>query len=131
MSDVNSVLFTVLLVMGSALIAVIIAVVFRVAKAVDAVQTELGALNRTVVPLLERINVLAESTQQTLASLTRHSEALGETFDNLRAVSGNVRRLEEIVQDQIEPTLRSFASLIASVRRGLQSFIDQWMGGRR
>jgi uncharacterized protein YoxC len=131
MSDVNSVLLSILLILGCGLVVVVTAMILRVTRTVDALQQEIRQLNGSVVPLLERVNALAEDVQGALARLSEHDDALADTLGNFRAVSRNVRNLEEMLQEQIEPSLRAAATLIGSIRRGLESFVRSWAGPRR
>jgi hypothetical protein len=126
MTDMNSIFLSILLVLGSALIVVIILLIVRVSKTVAELQNDLTTLNKTLVPLLERIDTLAESTKASLDSFAAHGDALGVTLENIRTVSGNIRKLEEIVQVEIEPSLRGLASLLRGFQRGIQTFADNW-----
>lgn len=126
MSDLNSVLLTVLLLLGSALIVVLIFIAFRAVKMLDGVQHEITKLNDSMIPLLDGIRSLSERADGTLSMLDRNSDAITDSVNAIRRVTGNIERLENIVQSEIEPTLVDFASVIGSARKGVQAFISSW-----
>ncbi|MBI5647897.1 MAG: hypothetical protein HY962_13285 [Ignavibacteriae bacterium] len=130
MSELNSTLLSVLLVLGSGLIVTIIIVISRITRTVAELQAELTRTTQTVLPLVERINALTASVEQTLAVVNENRQAVAETVDYMRGITRNVYRLQQIVVDRIEPPLLEFASIVSSVTSGLKSFTDTWRRGR-
>jgi hypothetical protein len=126
MTGMNATLLSILLVLGSFLIVVIIFLIFRVAKTVAALQQEVTSLNSKMVPLLERIATLTDSTQQTMEMIAENRDAISATVENFRKVSRNILRLEEILQRQVEPSLIGLASVLGGLRKGIQTFSDSW-----
>jgi hypothetical protein len=126
MTGVNSTLLSILLGLGSILVVIIIFLIFRVAKTVAALQLEVTQLNRSILPLLERIATLTDSTQQAMEVITENRESITAATENFRKVSRNILRLEEILQRQVEPSLIGFASVLGGLRKGIQTFSDSW-----
>jgi hypothetical protein len=126
MTGINSTLLSILLMLGSCLIVVIVFLIVRVAKTVATLQEEMTTLNRSILPLLERIAALTDTTQQAMEIIAENRDAIATTVDNARKVSRNVLRLEEILQRQVEPSLIGIASVLGGLRKGLQTFADSW-----
>ena len=126
MTSINSTLLSVLLTLGSVLIVVIIYLIFRIARTVTALQAEVRSLNSAMLPLLERVSALAESTHETLEIVSEHRDTIGATVENFRKLSRNILRLEEILQRQVEPSLVGLASVLGGIRKGIQTFSESW-----
>ena len=126
MTDLNSTLLSILLILGSVLIVVIMYFVFRMSKTISALQHEVTTLNMSIAPLLERITHLTDSTHTAMEMITEYRDAIGVTIENFRKLSRNVLRLEEILQRQVEPSVVGLASVIGSMRKGIQSFSESW-----
>ena len=126
MTELNSTLLSVILILGTLLIVVVIFVIVRVSKTIGTMQVEITQLTDTVIPLVERMSDLTQQVEQTVAIVTQHADGIAESVDNIRRVTRNIARLQQIVQDQIEPPLMEFASLLAGVRRGVNTFAERW-----
>lgn len=130
MTDVNSVLFSLLLLAGLALASTLIYVLYRLSQTLRVLEHEVTTLTRTVAPLLEKAESLTEQADATLRMFQEHREALAVSVEYIRKTAGNIYRLENIIQEQVEPSLQGIASVLAGARRGLAAFIDTWRRGR-
>jgi peptidoglycan hydrolase CwlO-like protein len=126
MSELNSTLLSVILLLGACFIVAAIIVLFRITKTIASMQTELTALTRTVIPLVERMNSLTVQVEDTLEIVTEHRNGIAESIDNIRRVTRNIARIQQLVQNQIEPPLAEFASLLAGIRKGVGTFAERW-----
>lgn len=126
MSDLNSTLLSVILLLGACFIVAAIVVLFRITKTIASMQTEMTALTRTVIPLVERMNALTVQVEGTLEIVTEHRNGIAESIDNIRRVTRNIARLQQLVQNQIEPPLAEFASLLSGLRKGVSTFAERW-----
>jgi peptidoglycan hydrolase CwlO-like protein len=126
MTELNSTLLSVILLLGACFIVAAIVVLFRITKTIGTMQAELTALTRTVIPLVERMNSLTVQVEETLEIVTEHRNGITESVDNIRRVTRNIARLQQLVQEQIEPPLVEFASLLAGLRKGVGTFAERW-----
>jgi peptidoglycan hydrolase CwlO-like protein len=126
MSELNSTLLSVILLLGACFIVAAIIVLFRITKTIASMQTELTALTRTVIPLVERMNSLTVQVEDTLEIVTEHRNGIAESIDNIRRVTRNIARIQQLVQNQIKPPLAEFASLLAGIRKGVGTFAERW-----
>ena len=126
MDALNGVLLSGLLVLAMGLIITMFVVLLRVSKTIAFLQKELAELNLSIVPLLKRLDTLAEKAEDTLVEFSEHKESLADSVEYIRKITRNVYRLEHIVQEQIEPSLLSFASVLSGIRKGIQGFADSW-----
>ena len=126
MTELNSTLLSVILLLGACFIVAAIVVLFRITKSIANMQIELTALTRTVIPLVERMNSLTVQVEETLEIVTEHRNGIAESIETIRRVTRNVARLQQLVQDQIEPPLAEFASLLMGVRKGVVTFAERW-----
>ena len=126
MTELNSTLLSVVLLLGTLLIVAVIIIIIRIAKTIGTMQAEITTLTRTVVPLVERMNSLTVQVERTLEIVSEHRSAITESVENIRRVTRNIARVQQLVQDQIEPPLAEFASLLSGIRRGVTTFVDRW-----
>lgn len=130
MSALNDTLLTIVLILGSGLMVVGIIVLYRVGQAVKSMQSQIGDLNQHLLPLIDRASTLSERATETIEIFTEQREGIAESVNNIRKVTANIHHLEQMVQDEIEPGLTSFLTMLRGFRKGIQSFSDQWRRSR-
>lgn len=130
MSEFNSTLVSLLLLSGIVLAGALVYVLLRLVSTLRVLEHEVTTLTETVKPLLEKAERLTERADLTLAMFQEHRDALSASVEYIRKVTANVYRLQNIVQQQVEPSLTSFASMLGGARRGIATFIETWRRSR-
>lgn len=130
MSELNSTLVSLLLLSGIVLAGALVYVLLRLVSTLRVLEREVTTLTGTLSPLLEKADRLTERAEETLVMFQEHRDSLAASVENIRRVTANVYRLQNIVQQQVEPSLTSFASMLGSARRGIATFIETWKRGR-
>jgi predicted nucleic acid-binding Zn-ribbon protein len=122
MDTVLDILSSVLLFGGIALIVVLIIVLFRLKNGIDQLIAEVRHIRTKSEPILDKVEAVASKTEEVLEMLTENREALTETTAYLRNTAANIYRLEQMLQEHIEPTLLFVVRKISGVRKGIEAF---------
>jgi peptidoglycan hydrolase CwlO-like protein len=126
MTDLNSILLSVLIFSGIAFIGVAVYVLFRIAKTIDATKLEIMELNHAVVPLLEKVDSMVQQAGEALSMLNENREDIGKAVANIRQVTQHISHIERLVFDKIEPSIFGLASLLSGLNKGARTFVENW-----
>lgn len=126
MSDLLNIGLFLLIICGCVLIVYLVYVLRHVVETIGVLRTEITALRSELAPGIRSLTQLADETRETLELFEPHREALGAAVDNVKRLTGNVVRLQELVVDRIEPPLAEAASLLTGVMKGWRAFAETW-----
>jgi Na+-transporting methylmalonyl-CoA/oxaloacetate decarboxylase gamma subunit len=126
MAETQNILLILLTVGGIALTIVLIAVLFRILNLLQHVMQDIRRLSDEAVPTLKQLQQVAERTDEALQVITDNKLAVAEAVGNLRKVTENIYRLENILQEQVEPTFVSIANRLSGFRKGIDTFFAAW-----
>jgi uncharacterized protein YoxC len=126
MSDMNSILLSILLIAGTILIVVVIRTLIKLSSTIVSMKTEMEDIKNTLVPMIKNVDMLTVRLDQTVRDINGYKAQVEASLNNIRKVTDNIYRLEAAVQQRIEPGLLRFASMFEKVQRGVSRFMDNW-----
>jgi uncharacterized protein YoxC len=126
MEVLQNILILMLLLAGVVLIVVLTKVLLRVGRTIEEMKKELMLLNSEIRPLVHRLERVAEQGEAAVAILNESRDGIRTAVANVRWMSERTRALYEMVHTQIEPPLRAFATTLAGLRRGVDTFSTTW-----
>jgi uncharacterized protein YoxC len=126
MDVLQNILVLLLLLAGVMLIIVLTKVLLRVGRTIEEMKKEFLLLNSEILPLVHRLERVAEQGEAAIAILNESRESVRTAVANVRWMSERTRALYEMVHTQIEPPLRGLASTLAGLRRGVDTFSATW-----
>jgi len=124
MDVIQDLLWILLLSGGIVLVIVIIVVLLRLKNSIESLLQEITRFGQRTEPVLEKLESVAEKTEEALNMITENREALREATGYIRSVAANIYRLENTLQEQIEPSVNALARRLMGFRRGVESFLD-------
>jgi len=126
MAETQDILLLLLTEGGIALTIVLIAVLVRVLKLLQRVTHDIRRLSDEAVPTLKNMQQTAQRTDEALTVITDNRQTITTAVDNLRKVTENIYRLENTLQEQVEPTIISLANRLSGIRKGIDTFVEAW-----
>ncbi|MCZ7555811.1 MAG: hypothetical protein M5R41_05345 [Bacteroidia bacterium] len=124
MDVIQNLLWIVLLAGGIALVVVLIMVLLRLKSSIELLLQEVQRFGDRTEPILEKLEKVAVKTEEALEMITENREALSEATGYIRKVAANIYRIENALQEQIEPSVMALARRLSGVRRGIETFLD-------
>ena len=126
MEALQDILLILLTLAGVILLFVLVSVLLRAQKLLQGVNENMQRISDEAVPTLKNLQQVSERTEEALRVITDNREKVTEAVDNLRKVTENIYRLENILQEQVEPTVVSLANRLAGLRKGIEPFFAAW-----
>lgn len=130
MDTLQDILLLLLLIGGLALVGVLISVLLSVRKTLETIASDIRRLSDETMPVLGSIQETVERTGEALTVITENRENIAAATRNVRKVTENIYRLENLLQEQVEPGVAGLARRLAGLRRGIDTFLAQWRQGR-
>lgn len=126
MEALQDILLILLTLAGVILLVVLTSVLLRTQKLLQGVNENMQRISDEAVPTLKNLQQVSERTEEALTVITDNREKVTEAVDNLRKVTENIYRLENILQEQVEPTVVSLANRLSGLRKGIDTFFAAW-----
>ncbi len=130
MATLQNVLLILLSVGGVVLIIILTVVLLRIARLLQQATEDLRRIGDETVPTLKRLQQVADRTDEALTVITDNRASVTQAVDNLRKVTENIYRLENILQEQVEPAVTGIAQRLAGFRRGIDTFLETYRNRR-
>lgn len=128
MDTLQDILLVLLTGAGVILLFVLIRVLLRAQRLLQGVDANVRRISDEAVPTLRNLQQVTERTEEALRVITDNREKVTAAVDNLHKVTENIYRLENILQQQVEPTVVSLANRLAGLRKGIDTFFASWRG---
>ncbi|PLX31071.1 MAG: hypothetical protein C0600_06530 [Ignavibacteria bacterium] len=126
MDVLQDILLILLTLAGVIVLFVLVSVLLRAQKVLQDVNESVQKISDEAVPTLRSIQQVSDRTEEALRVVTDNREKVTEAVDNLRKVTENIYRLENILQQQVEPTFVSLANRLAGIRKAIDTFFAYW-----
>ncbi|MCB2204161.1 DUF948 domain-containing protein [bacterium] len=126
MATLQDVLYLLLTAGSIVLVCVLIVVALRISRLVLRLGEDVRRITDETVPALKRVQQVTDRTDEALTVVTDNRAAVSNAVENLRKVTENIYRLENILQEQVEPTVTGLAQRLAGLRRGIDTFLETW-----
>ena len=126
MATVQHILLLALTAGGIILVVVLTVVLLRVARLLQQLSTDVRRISDETIPTLKRMQQIADRTEEALTVITDNRAAVTTAVENVRKVTDNIYRLENLLQEQVEPSVRGLASRLSGLRKGIDTFLDTW-----
>ncbi|GEM_PF-1330552 len=130
MDAIQDILLLILTIGGIVLTIILITVLLRFHKLLQQAQYDLKRISDEAVPALRKSQQVAARTEEALTVVTDNRMAVTNAVENVRKVTENLYRLENILQQQVEPSVVGLANRLAGIRRGIDSFLSTWRSKR-
>ncbi|MBE0644814.1 MAG: hypothetical protein IH600_12090 [Bacteroidetes bacterium] len=130
MDVLQDILLLVLLVGGIVLVFVVISVLRSTKTAIENISNDIRRLSDETIPVLAEVREVAEQTSEALKVVSENREKLTAAAEYVRKVTENIYRLENLLQEQVEPGVAGLARRLSGIRRGIDVFLDKWRAGR-
>ncbi len=124
MEVIQNLLWTALLAGGIVLVIVLITVLLRLKNSIDILLQEFQRFGQRTEPILEKLETVAGKTEEALTMITENRQALTEATGFIRRTAENIYRIENTLQEQIEPSVNALARRLLGFRRGIETFLD-------
>ena len=109
----------------SVLCVYLIAVLVRVRKLLEFVEEDLRQISSKAIPVLDNLEVITDKVKLITESIGDQIDALKLAIGSFKEVGENILSFEQRVQDQIEEPVMKAVESIASIVKGIQSFIER------
>ena len=126
MDTLQDILLTLLMVGGIVIVGVFVSVMLAVRRAIDNIGADVRRLTEEMLPMLAKMQETVDQTKDALSVITENRATLSAAANNIRKVTENIYRLENILQEQLEPGITGLARRLAGIRRGIETFLDNW-----
>jgi len=126
MDSIQDILLLILTVGGIALSIVLISAIVRINRLVEQIRGDIQRLADEAVPTLQKSREVAARTEDALSVITDNRRSISTAVENVRKVTENIYRLEQILQEQLEPSVVGLAKRLAGLRTGVESFLAAW-----
>lgn len=130
MDTIQEILLLLLSLGGLVLMGVLVSVLFSVRRTLETIGNDIRRLSDETVPLLEKIEETIELTKDALSVITENREKLSAASEYVRKVAANIYRIENMLQEHVEPGVAGLARRLAGFRRGIDTFLENWHRGR-
>ena len=126
MDMLQDILLLVLLAGGIVLVFVMITVLRSLRSTLAAISADVQRLSDEAVPVLRKVQQVAEQSSEALTVISENRGKLSAAAENIRKVTENIYRLENLLQEQLEPSVAGLARRLAGVRHGIDAFFETW-----
>jgi predicted PurR-regulated permease PerM len=126
MATIQQILILLLTAGGIALAVVLVMVLFRVVRLLQQLTEDMRRIGDEMVPTLKHVQSMTLKAEEALSVVSDNREAVSQAVENLRKVTENIYRLENILQEQVEPSLTGLAYRLSGIRKGIDSFFETW-----
>lgn len=126
MDVLQDILLLVLLAGGIVLVFVLISVLRTTRTTLENISTDIRRLSDQTLPVLTKVQEVAEQTGEAMTVISENREKLTAAAEYVRKVTENIYRLENILQEQVEPGVVGLAKRLAGLRKGIDVFLDNW-----
>lgn len=130
MATLQNVLLLALTVGGIILVVIMIFVLLRIARLLQQASDDLRRIGDETVPALRRLQQVADRADEALTVITDNRASVTSAVENVRKVTENIYRLENVLQEQVEPAVIGLAQRLAGFRRGIDTFLATWRNRR-
>ncbi len=130
MDALQDILLIAVLIAGIVLIGVLISVLLSMRRTLVTIGEDVRRLSDEIAPVINKVQEVATQTSEVLAIIEENREKFAAATENVRRMTANVYRLQNLLQEQIEPGLTGIARRIAGVRSGVEAFLERWRRGR-
>ncbi len=126
MDILNDILLLLLLTGGVILIFVLVTVLRSVRRTLDTISADIHRLSDEAVPVLRKVQQVADQSSEALTMISENRGKLSAAAENIRKVTENIYRLENMLQEQLEPSVAGLARRLAGIRQGIDAFFETW-----
>jgi uncharacterized protein YoxC len=126
MDAIQDILLLILTIGGIVLAIVLISSILRINRLIDQIRGDIQRISDEAIPTLRQSREVAARTEDALSVITDNRPAITSAVENVRKVTENIYRLEQILQEQVEPSVVGLAHRLSGLRKGIDSFITTW-----
>ncbi|MFZ1730594.1 MAG: hypothetical protein WBQ23_06665 [Bacteroidota bacterium] len=126
MDILQDILLIVLLIGGIVLTFVLISVLRSTQKTLEDIGKDIRQLSTEATSVFKKVDQVAAQASEALNVISENRGKLSAAAENIRKVTENIYRLENLLQEQLEPGVAGLARRIAGIRRGIDSFLASW-----
>lgn len=130
MDVLQNILINILLVGGIVLVVVLIYILRSTRQTLETISSDIRRLSDEGALVFNQVQRFAEQATEALTVISENRSKLAAAAENVRKVTQNIYRLENLLQEQVEPGLVSLVHTIAGVRHGIESFLESWRRSR-
>lgn len=130
METIQEILLLLLSLGGLVLMGVLVTVLISVRRTLETIGNDIRRLSDETVPLLEKIEETIDLTKEALSVITENREKLSAASEYVRKVAANIYRIENMLQEQVEPGVAGLVRRLAGFRSGIDTFLESWHRGR-
>jgi uncharacterized protein YoxC len=130
MTELNDTLLTVILILGSLVLIVLTVVLLKVADSLKHMETEVARLTNEVMPLIERLSGVSAQAELMLNDLAQQKDAIETSVLRIRDMADSVYYSFQSLYVEVAPTVDTLAAFLRNARRGINTFLATWKGGR-
>ncbi|MFA6233006.1 MAG: hypothetical protein WC824_02295 [Bacteroidota bacterium] len=126
MDLLQNILINILLVGGIVLVVVLIYILRSTRQTLETISGDIRRLSDEATLVFNQVQHFAEKATEALTVVSENRAKISAASENIRKVTQNIYRLENLLQEQVEPGLVSLMRTIAGVRHGIESFLESW-----
>jgi peptidoglycan hydrolase CwlO-like protein len=126
MDVLQDILLIVLLIGGIVLTFVSISMLRSSQKTLETIGKDIQRLGNEAASVFSHVERVAEQASEALTIISENRVKISAAAENIRKVTENIYRLENLLQEQLEPGVAGLARRIAGVRRGIDAFFESW-----
>lgn len=130
MDAIQDIVLLILTIGGIVLTVILITVMLRSLRLLQQAQHDLKRISDESVAALRKSQQLAARAEEALTVITDNRPAITNAVENMRKMTENIYRLENILQQQVEPSVIGLANRLVGIRRGIDSFLSTWLNKR-
>lgn len=130
MATIQDILYLLLTTGSIVLVGILVVVALRISRLLQRLSQDIRRITDETVPTLKRLQQAAERADEAMTVVTDNRAAVSNAVENLRQVTENIYRLENILQEQVEPSVVGLAQRLAGLRRGIDTFLETWRNRR-
>lgn len=130
MATIQDILYLLLTTGSIVLVGILVVVALRISRLLQRLSQDIRRITDETVPTLKRLQQAAERADEAMTVVTDNRAAISNAVENLRQVTENIYRLENILQEQVEPSVVGLAQRLAGLRRGIDTFLETWRNRR-
>jgi uncharacterized protein YoxC len=130
MAELNELLVSILMILGSIVLLVLIAVLVRISNTLQRTQEEVKRLIDDVHPLIDKVTSVSEQTESLLKDVNAQKQHIENSVLRLRDISDSVYSNYSKINNELTPAVDSIVSIIGNIRRGFETFVSTWRASR-
>lgn len=109
----------------SVLCVFLVVVLVRVRKLLDIVEQDLRQMSAKAIPVLDNLEVITDKLKIIAESIGDQVDSLKHAIGSFKEIAENILAFEQRVQDRIEEPVMNAVESLASIFKGVQSFIER------